>query len=142
TVGGVLATGREVPPIAAGRRHPPAGVRRDLRGARHADRQHRAHPAALPHPAAGAARRHRGGGGGWPVMSAPRENDEALLARLGAGLHQLAPTPAGALLARLAAGLDELDPMPAEVVTEGRALFGLRRLDEELAELVRDSAED
>lgn len=56
-------------------------------------------------------------------MSAPWENDEALLARLGTVL-------------------DEFDPMPAEVLTEGRALFGLRRLDEELAELVRDSAED
>lgn len=57
------------------------------------------------------------------MTSAPWDNDEALLARLGTVL-------------------DELDPMPAEVVTEGRALFGLRRLDEELAELVRDSAED
>ena len=56
-------------------------------------------------------------------MSAPWENDEAVLVRLGAVL-------------------DELDPMPAEVLGEGRALFGLRRLDEELAELVRDSAED
>ena len=56
-------------------------------------------------------------------MSAPWENDEAVLVRLGAVL-------------------DELDPMPAEVLSEGRALFGLRRLDEELAELGRDSAED
>jgi hypothetical protein len=56
-------------------------------------------------------------------MSAPWENDEAMLIRLGAVL-------------------DELDPMPSEVLSEGRALFGLRRLDEELAELVRDSAED
>jgi hypothetical protein len=56
-------------------------------------------------------------------MSAPWESDEALLVRLGAVL-------------------DELDPTPPEVVTEARALFGLRRLDEELAELVRDSAED
>jgi hypothetical protein len=56
-------------------------------------------------------------------MSAPWENDEAMLVRLGAVL-------------------DELDPMPSEVLSEGRALFGLRRLDEELAELVRDSAED
>jgi len=56
-------------------------------------------------------------------MSAPWENDEAVLVRLGAVL-------------------DELDPMPSEVLSEGRALFGLRRLDEELAELVRDSAED
>jgi DNA-directed RNA polymerase specialized sigma24 family protein len=80
-------------------------------------------PAALPHPAARAARGHRGGGGGRPAMSAPWENDEAVLARLGTVL-------------------DELDPVPPEVLTEGRALFGLRRLDEELAELVRDSAED
>ena len=56
-------------------------------------------------------------------MSAPWENDEAVLVRLGAVL-------------------DELDPMTVEVLSEGRALFGLRRLDEELAELVRDSAED
>jgi hypothetical protein len=56
-------------------------------------------------------------------MSAPLNNDEALLMRLGTVL-------------------DELDPVPPEVLTEGRALFGLRRLDEELAELVRDSAED
>jgi len=56
-------------------------------------------------------------------MSAPWDNDEAVLVRLGAVL-------------------DELDPMPSEVLSEGRALFGLRRLDEELAELVRDSAED
>ena len=56
-------------------------------------------------------------------MSAPWENDKAMLVRLGAVL-------------------DELDPMPSEVLSEGRALFGLRRLDEELAELVRDSAED
>jgi hypothetical protein len=56
-------------------------------------------------------------------MSAPWENDEVMLVRLGAVL-------------------DELDPMPSEVLSEGRALFGLRRLDEELAELVRDSAED
>ena len=56
-------------------------------------------------------------------MSAPWENDEALLLELGTVL-------------------DELDPMPPEVVIEARALFGLRLLDEELAELVRDSAED
>ena len=31
--------------------------------------------------------------------------------------------------------------MPPQVVVEARALFGLRRLDEELAELVRDTAE-
>ena len=56
-------------------------------------------------------------------MSAPWENDEAVLVRLGAVL-------------------DELDPMPSDVLSEGRALLGLRRLDEELAELVSDSAED
>jgi len=56
-------------------------------------------------------------------MSAPRESDEALLRELGAVF-------------------DQLDPVPPEVVAEGRALFELRRLDEELAELVRDSAED
>jgi hypothetical protein len=56
-------------------------------------------------------------------MSAPLNNDEALLMRLGTVL-------------------DEFDPVPPEVLTEARALFGLRRLDEELAELVRDSAED
>lgn len=46
------------------------------------------------------------------------------------------------LLARLRAVFDELDPMPAQVTVEASALFGLRRLDEQLAELVRDSAED
>ena len=56
-------------------------------------------------------------------MSAPRESDDVLMHRLGAML-------------------DRLDPTPPEVVAEARALFGLRRLDEELAELVRDSAED
>jgi hypothetical protein len=56
-------------------------------------------------------------------MSAPRESDEVLLGRLGAVL-------------------EKIDPIPPEVLTEGRALFGLRRLEEELAELVRDSAED
>jgi hypothetical protein len=56
-------------------------------------------------------------------MSAPRESDEVLLGRL-------------------AAVLEKIDPIPPEVLTEGRALFGLRRLEEELAELVRDSAED
>lgn len=56
-------------------------------------------------------------------MSAPRESDEALLLELGAVL-------------------DEIDPTPPEVIAQSRALFGLRRLDEELAELVRDSAED
>ena len=47
-----------------------------------------------------------------------------------------------ALLADLRAVLDEVDPVPAHVVAEASALFGLRRLDEQLAELVRDSAED
>jgi hypothetical protein len=47
-----------------------------------------------------------------------------------------------ALLADLRAVLDEVDPMPAQVAVEASALFGLRRLDEQLAELVRDSAED
>ena len=56
-------------------------------------------------------------------MSAPLESDDVLLHRLGAVF-------------------DRLDPTPPEVVTEARALFGLRRLDEQLAELVRDSAED
>jgi hypothetical protein len=56
-------------------------------------------------------------------MSAPWGSDEALLLRLGAVL-------------------EKIDPTPPEVLTEGKALFGLRRLEEELAELVRDSAED
>jgi hypothetical protein len=55
-------------------------------------------------------------------MSAPLESDDDLLARLGSIL-------------------DRLDPVPPQVVVEARALFGLRRLDEELAELVRDTAE-
>lgn len=46
------------------------------------------------------------------------------------------------LLARLRAVLDQVDPMPAQVAVEASALFGLRRLDEQLAELVRDSADD
>ena len=46
------------------------------------------------------------------------------------------------LLARLREVLDLLDPVPGHVVSGSRALFGLRRLDEELAELVRDSAEE
>ena len=56
-------------------------------------------------------------------MSAPWGSDEALLLRLGAVL-------------------EKIDPTPPEVLTEGQAQFGLRRLEEELAELVRDSAED
>ena len=50
--------------------------------------------------------------------------------------------PADELLGRLAGLLDRIDPMPAQVTVEASALFGLRRLDEELAELVRDSAEE
>jgi hypothetical protein len=46
------------------------------------------------------------------------------------------------LMHRLQVLLNRLDPTPPEVATEARALLGLRRLDEELAELVRDSAED
>ena len=57
------------------------------------------------------------------MISAPWDSDEALLLRLGAVF-------------------DRLDPTPPEVVTEARALFGLRRLDEELVELVRDTADD
>jgi hypothetical protein len=56
-------------------------------------------------------------------MSAQRESDESLMFRLGSVLNRL-------------------DPTPPTVVTEAKALLGLRRLDEELAELVRDSAED
>lgn len=47
-----------------------------------------------------------------------------------------------ALLARLRAVLDDVDPVPAPLLAGAKALFGLRRLDEELAELVRDSADD
>ena len=46
------------------------------------------------------------------------------------------------LLARLREVLEPLDPVPEHVLAGSRALFGLRRLDEELAELVRDSAEE
>jgi len=46
------------------------------------------------------------------------------------------------LLIRLRTVLDQVDPMPAGMTVEASALFGLRRLDEELAELVRDSAQD
>lgn len=45
-----------------------------------------------------------------------------------------------ALLARLAHIADEIDPVPELVYEFGRAAFDLRRLDSELAELVRDSA--
>ena len=47
-----------------------------------------------------------------------------------------------ALLAQLRATLDEVDPVPPLVLEAARAAFGLRRLDAELAELVRDSAEE
>lgn len=47
-----------------------------------------------------------------------------------------------ALLGRLALVVERLDPVPAAVLEGSRALLGLRRLDEELAELVRDSAEE
>lgn len=45
-----------------------------------------------------------------------------------------------ALFARLARIADEIDPVPALAYELGRAAFELRRLDSELAELVRDSA--
>lgn len=48
----------------------------------------------------------------------------------------------GALLRRLRLVLDEVDPVPPQVVEDARPLLALRRLDEELAELVRDSAEE
>ncbi|HYT09246.1 MAG TPA: hypothetical protein VEL73_01145 [Mycobacteriales bacterium] len=47
-----------------------------------------------------------------------------------------------ALLARLREVFEQTDPVPAHLLDGARALFGLRRLDEELAELVRDSAEE
>jgi hypothetical protein len=56
-------------------------------------------------------------------MTGPRRTDDALLRQLGAVL-------------------DRLDPVPPEVAVEAAGLFGLRRLDEELAELVRDSTEE
>jgi hypothetical protein len=56
-------------------------------------------------------------------MTAPEENDDQLLGRLGVLF-------------------DRLDPPPPAVAVAASALFGLRRLDEELAELVRDSAEE
>ena len=46
------------------------------------------------------------------------------------------------LLRRLRKVLDLLDPVPEHVLPGSRALFGLRQMDEELAELVRDSAEE
>jgi hypothetical protein len=47
-----------------------------------------------------------------------------------------------ALMARLRGLFDAVDPAPEAAVSAAQALFGLRRLDEELAELVRDSAEE
>jgi hypothetical protein len=47
-----------------------------------------------------------------------------------------------ALLASLRDLVDRVDPVPPELLDASRSLFGLRRLDEELAELVRDSADD
>ena len=47
-----------------------------------------------------------------------------------------------ALLGQLRLVVDQLDPVPAHLADGAKALLGLRRLDEELAELVRDSAEE
>ena len=47
-----------------------------------------------------------------------------------------------ALLSRLRELFDAADPVPPDTVIGAQSLFGLRRLDEELAELVRDSAEE
>ena len=47
-----------------------------------------------------------------------------------------------ALLGRLRTVFEQVDPLPEHVLAGAKALFGLRRLDEELAELVRDSAEE
>ena len=52
------------------------------------------------------------------------------------------PDEDGALLARLGALFDRVDPVPPRLAAEARVLFELRRLDEQLAELVRDSAEE
>jgi hypothetical protein len=46
------------------------------------------------------------------------------------------------LLARLRRVLQQVDPVPEHLLASCRALFGLRGLDEELAELVRDSTEE
>jgi hypothetical protein len=46
------------------------------------------------------------------------------------------------LFHRLGVVLDEVDPMPEHVLVNARAVFALRQLDAELAELVRDSAEE
>lgn len=47
-----------------------------------------------------------------------------------------------ALFARLAQIADEIDPVPRLAYELGHAAFELRRLDSELAELIRDSAVD
>jgi len=47
-----------------------------------------------------------------------------------------------ALLDRLRSVLQRVDPVPEHVLEGAKALYGLRRLDEELAELVRDSVEE
>ena len=47
-----------------------------------------------------------------------------------------------ALMVRLRDLFDAVDPVPADTVAGAQSLFGLRRLDEELAEIVRDSAEE
>ena len=47
-----------------------------------------------------------------------------------------------ALLAALRRMVEALDPVPAHLAQGATALIGLRRLDEELAELIRDSAEE
>lgn len=48
----------------------------------------------------------------------------------------------GWLLSRLREAADDADPVPEFVIAAGRAAFALRRLDAELAELVRDSADE
>jgi hypothetical protein len=47
-----------------------------------------------------------------------------------------------ALLDRLREVVQQVDPMPEVVLASAQAAFGLRQLDAELAELVRDSAEE
>lgn len=47
-----------------------------------------------------------------------------------------------ALLASLGEAAEEVDPVPESVLAAARAAFALRRLDAELAELVRDSADE
>jgi hypothetical protein len=46
------------------------------------------------------------------------------------------------LLAGLGEAAEEVDPTPEFVLAAARAVFALRRLDAELAELVRDSADE